>query len=672
MNKNSVHNDSRSRNTQTLEELERLEAESEKQKLPEQQAVFKADSIKDRAKKRGVSNLPDRLNPPMGFDPEKAFDNVYPFVRIPFLHPNTPEDNITFGFPDEEPNKIYFGDNLHVLRSLKSNTIDLIYIDPPFFSSRNYNQIWGDDNEVRTFYDIWEDGLPSYLVWLNARLWEMKRVLKDTGSIYVHCDWHASHYIKTEMDKIYGYENFRNEIVWCYTGPGSPGMSQFNRKHDVILWYSKSQNWVFNSNDIRVTHSEKTKENFKSGLSGSGFVADTYDLSELGKVPEDWWEFAIAKRFPKGSPNNLGYPTQKPEGLLERIIKASSNEGDLVADFFMGGGTTLAVAMKMGRKFIGCDISRVAASVTLDRVIKIGEDLSGQKSSLVKNEEISLKKGLFDKDSFQLKIQTEGITEKTPDIKIFYLGVYPIEKFASLSQEQFEEFVLACYGSRRFTGEGRITGVMNSQTNVLVGNANTTDSIKELELKKFIADSLRLRYQENSRMKLKVLAWTFPPKLQKYVKTLGNYFYKQNIAIDIELIPINSQLFRKRILEHYQDSQDGEFLLLFVTSPSIPEIRYKKIDGLTYEFESAGARSNNLNGYLINCQWDFNFQNGLFSEPEYSLMRETAKSGKHAGKYIAALKCNKKFEKPGKYLVACRVQDNMGSETTKTLEIEVS
>jgi len=514
--------------------------------------------------------------------------------------------------------------------------------------------------------------LPSYLVWLNARLWEMKRVLKDTGSIYVHCDWHASHYIKTEMDKIYGYENFRNEIVWCYTGPGSPGMSQFNRKHDVILWYSKSQNWVFNSNDIRVTHSEKTKENFKSGLSGSGFVADTYDLSELGKVPEDWWEFAIAKRFPKGSPNNLGYPTQKPEGLLERIIKASSNEGDLVADFFMGGGTTLAVAMKMGRKFIGCDISRVAASVTLDRVIKIGEDLSGQKSSLVKNEEISLKKGLFDKDSFQLKIQTEGITEKTPDIKIFYLGVYPIEKFASLSQEQFEEFVLACYGSRRFTGEGRITGVMNSQTNVLVGNANTTDSIKELELKKFIADSLRLRYQENSRMKLKVLAWTFPPKLQKYVKTLGNYFYKQNIAIDIELIPINSQLFRKRILEHYQDSQDGEFLLLFVTSPSIPEIRYKKIDGLTYEFESAGARSNNLNGYLINCQWDFNFQNGLFSEPEYSLMRETAKSGKHAGKYIAALKCNKKFEKPGKYLVACRVQDNMGSETTKTLEIEVS
>jgi len=212
-NDNLNHNDPRSKNTQTLEELEKIEVESEKQKLPEQQAVFKADSIKDRARKRGVSNLPDRLNPPMGFDPEKAFDNVYPFVKLPFLHPNTPEDNITFGFPDEEPNKIYFGDNLHVLRSLKSNSIDLIYIDPPFFSGRNYNQIWGDDNEVRTFYDIWEDGLPSYLVWLNARLWEMKRVLKDTGSIYVHCDWHASHYIKAEMDKIFGYDDFLTHLT---------------------------------------------------------------------------------------------------------------------------------------------------------------------------------------------------------------------------------------------------------------------------------------------------------------------------------------------------------------------------------------------------------------------------------------------------------------------------
>ena len=101
-----------------------------------------------------------------------------------------------------------------MLRTLPSNSIDLIYIDPPFFSGAEYNVIWGDTNEVRTFSDIWEGGLDTYLIWLNARLWEMRRVLKDTGSIYVHCDWHASHYIKAEMDKIFGYENFRNEVVW--------------------------------------------------------------------------------------------------------------------------------------------------------------------------------------------------------------------------------------------------------------------------------------------------------------------------------------------------------------------------------------------------------------------------------------------------------------------------
>ena len=123
---------------------------------------------------------------------------------------------IQFGSPKLVPHELYLCDNLYLLRQMPSESVDLIYIDPPFFSNRTYTQIWGDDNEVRSFDDIFADGVFSYLAWLNARLWEMKRVLKSTGSIYVHCDWHASHYIKTEMDKIFGYENFRNEIVWWY------------------------------------------------------------------------------------------------------------------------------------------------------------------------------------------------------------------------------------------------------------------------------------------------------------------------------------------------------------------------------------------------------------------------------------------------------------------------
>jgi adenine specific DNA methylase Mod len=120
------------------------------------------------------------------------------------------------------------------MRQLPSESIDLIYIDPPFFSGRNYNLIFGDKNEVRSFSDIWESGMPGYLIWLNARLWEMKRLLKPTGSIYVHLDWHASHYVKIEMDKIFGSDNFLNEIAWCYSG-GGRGKSTYAKKHDILL-----------------------------------------------------------------------------------------------------------------------------------------------------------------------------------------------------------------------------------------------------------------------------------------------------------------------------------------------------------------------------------------------------------------------------------------------------
>ncbi|MEK9165990.1 MAG: DNA methyltransferase, partial [Patescibacteria group bacterium] len=208
-------------NSQTKTELERIEQESTKQELPEQAQVF---TVSKKFSK--LHNLPDPKNPPLGYEPNKGYDNVFPFVKLPFLHPAAPEDNISFGFGSagflDEKNKkhplnaLYFGDNLQILRSLPSSSIDLIYIDPPFFSGRVYNQVWGDNNEVRTFNDIWDGGLPTYLIWLNARLWEMKRVLKETGSIYVHLDWHASHYVKCEMDKIFGYKNFLNEIIWCY------------------------------------------------------------------------------------------------------------------------------------------------------------------------------------------------------------------------------------------------------------------------------------------------------------------------------------------------------------------------------------------------------------------------------------------------------------------------
>jgi len=535
--------DSRSKATQDVEELAQLEKESQEQKLPEQKVVFKADSIKSRAGRRGVHNLPDQTNPPMGFDSEKAFDSVFPFLKLPYLQPNTPEDIISFGSPDAggflDPkhkkiplNAIFFGDNLHILRALPSNCIDLIYIDPPFFSGRNYNQIWGDDNEVRTFYDIWEDGLPSYLVWLNARLWEMRRVLKDTGSIYVHCDWHASHYIKAEMDKIFGYDNFLNEVIWCYEGH-EHCKTYWNRKHDAILFYAKDFDSLreFNYKEVVDDLKETTLRRYKykddkgyytirgKNIQGSpvkqrGDLTPDYETKypgltyrqypTPGVLPRDWW---IMQPITSVVKEKIGYPTQKPEELLERIIKASSKEGDIVADLFMGGGTTCAVAQKLNRKFIGCDISRVASSVTLNRLIKDAEEISGRTAS------VNVENPKKDKQtSLELTIK------QLPDMHVYYMGVYPIEKFEFIGQKEFEDFILTCYEVRRFTGEGEITGVMNASTSILIGSVKPHESLSEERLKKFAEDVLRLRYQENMRLKLKVIAWVFPPSLQEYSK----------------------------------------------------------------------------------------------------------------------------------------------------------
>lgn len=227
-----------------FDDLKQIQKESTEQVLPSQKKVLSAaDKIR-----RKTSNLPDPTHPPMGWRDGKGYDHIFPWIYLPRFHPLNHGDTVIFNAPESPANQLILGDNLEVLRTLPSESIDLIYIDPPFFSGRNYNVIWGDTNEVRSFYDIWEGGIDSYLVWLNARLWEMRRVLKKTGSIYVHCDWHASHYIKTEMDKIFGYENFVNEIIWSVESV-SGFKSQANkwiRGHDVILMYSKTRKFTYN------------------------------------------------------------------------------------------------------------------------------------------------------------------------------------------------------------------------------------------------------------------------------------------------------------------------------------------------------------------------------------------------------------------------------------------
>ena len=292
---------------------------------------------------------------------------------------------------------IFTGDNLNVLRRMNTGSVDLVYLDPPFNSNRNYSAPIGSLEAEAEFKDAWTlddvkaldheqlraqnaalhdvilasrlaggDSTMAYLMMMAARLVELHRVLKPTGSIYLHCDHAASHYLKLVMDCVFGRDNYRNEIVWAYTGPGSPKMRQFNRKHDTIHWYSMGDTWAFNKDDVRIGYEKSTVDRGKydsnSPTTGPGFR----DTSK-GKIPESWWI-----DIPGGgqiSRNELvGYPTQKPVKLLERIIKASSNKGDVVLDPFCGCATAAIAAEKLQRQWVGIDLSPLAFQLVKQRL----------------------------------------------------------------------------------------------------------------------------------------------------------------------------------------------------------------------------------------------------------------------------------------------------------------
>ncbi len=270
-------------------------------------------------------------------------------------------------------NHLILGDNLAVMSALLpeyEGRIQLIYADPPFFTNRRYPARVGRGEDSRQpkewrladgYPDSWSD-IDAYLDMLYPRLALMHRLLAQNGTLYLHLDWHANAYARILLDEIFGYERLLNEIMWAYHGP-SPIRSAFNRKHDTILAYTKSKEYTFNADAIRQPYDPNTVKTFASSpKAGFGKIPDL----ERGKVPEDWWYFPVVARLHR---ERTGYPTQKPEALLERIILASSNPGDLVADFFCGSGTAAAVAARCSRRFIANDLTWRAVHTTRCRLV---------------------------------------------------------------------------------------------------------------------------------------------------------------------------------------------------------------------------------------------------------------------------------------------------------------
>lgn len=559
---------------------------------------------------------------PLGYEVEirrpetkiTRFEHAYPRIYLPFQEVQRVEFGHKKAFPPTPllpsgANRLFFGDNLHVMRQLPSKSIDLIYIDPPFFSGRNYNVIFGDKNEVRSFSDIWEGGMPGYLVWLNARLYEMKRLLSPKGTIFVHLDRHASHYVKCELDKIFGSDCFINEIVWHYTG-GGRSKTYFSNKHDTILWYSKGDSWTFNIDDIRVPYKET------SGYAKGGIISASgkkYEPNPLGTPVDDVWDIPIINPLAN---ERIGYPTQKPEPLLERVIKAASREGDIVADFFSGGGTTLAVAQRLNRRWVGCDQSRIAVAITADRITRMVEEQIG---------------ALF----------------PVPDFSVEHWGVYESPRLEKCRPPEFRRFVVEAFGGKPDSVHKCIHGLRQGVP-LYVGEPSRSARIDKEDVKKFAQAIFEDKRTEFGVM----IGWNIAPDARKAVEILAARENKRIDFVRLTLVRLEDKEFREHVTSKHRDYAE---LLSFVQPPEL-RVAIQRIGPLKYRFDVSESISLNPDGQLANVQWDFDYRDRFSSTPGYSFLRDKGGNPTLVVEY--------EFESTGKKKIACSVQDNQGGERT--------
>ena len=421
-------------------------------------------------------------------------------------------------------NKLIWGDNQLVLSSLQKGAlrqqiedeggIQLIYIDPPFDVGADFKTTIdvGDEHFVKkataieqlAYNDTWGDGANSYLSMIYPRLKIMHELLADTGSIYVHCDWRLNSALRIILDEIFSKDNFRNEIIWCYSGPGKND-NAYTRKHDSILFYTKNiTETIFNI--PRIEH--------KSGIHNRGAflgkisedAADKVsELEEQGKRLEDWWtDIYTADRQRK---EKLGYPTQKPKQLLERIIKASSNEGDLIADFFCGSGTTLEVAERLNRKWIGTDIGKFAIHTTRKRLITTQREQKQANKSWRAFEVLNL--GKYER---QFYVQNHG----------------SLEPLLSQAQREanYRNLILSAYGATAIDGFESLHG-RKGHTLVSIGPV-------DLHVTRHAIDRILAEGKANRCRFIDVLGFEFEMGLFPHMQDVA---HQQGIRLALKYIP---------------------------------------------------------------------------------------------------------------------------------------
>lgn len=549
-------------------------------------------------------------------------------------------------FEDGWKNKLIWGDNKFVMSSLLekfAGKIDLIYIDPPFATGANFktNVEIGDTKilkehsimEEKAYRDTWGEGLDSFLPWIFERLHLMKDLLSENGSIYIHLDWHAGQYVKTIIDEIFGYNFFRNEIIWHYR-TGNLAKNQFQRKHDNIFFYSKSDRPIFNVQEQKEYYIDIYGPDFKPSFEGRKQAEDEKGIYRMATVDSVWDISAIFTL----SKEHLPYDTQKPEALLERIIKASSNEGDLVADFFCGSGTTMSVAEKLNRRWIGVDLGRYSIHTTRKRLL-----------------EIETSNSLIEKG--------KKYGKKIRPFEILNLGKYErqfwqVKAFGKKDEKQalyeYLAFILKLYGAEPIAGSSYIHGKKGNAL-VYIGAVDAPVTIQE------VTDALK-DTKDMGQKELHVLGWEWEMGLNDAIQEVAK---QMAMRLKLRIIPMDV------IDPQASGKGDVKFFELAYFKTEIESIGLKvkvKLEDFVIPHtdlippdvkKSIKTWSDWIDYWAV----DFEFQNDTFNNGWTSYRTKQERKLRLIAGY--------EYPKPGTYKIFVKIIDIFGIDTSQVYEIKV-
>ncbi len=552
---------------------------------------------------------------------------------------------------DDFRNRLIWGDNKLIMASLLKEfkgQIDLIYIDPPFDVGADFTMDVPIGNEMEkvkkdqstmemvAYRDTWGRGTDSYLQIMYERIIMMRELLAPTGSFFLHADWRVISYLRLILNEIFGLDNFTNELIWFY--PDTPGRTTraFNSKHDTILYFRRNkENYIFNADDVRVEILEASKKRYESErtLGGKTYLGGI--SSEIGKVPEDVWRIPSVKGT---TAEKTDYPTQKPEALLERIIKATTNEGDLVADFFCGSGTTGAVAEKLGRRWIMADLGRFAIHTSRKRMIEIQRDLHAENEPYRSFDVFNL--GRYERQWWQ-KEALQGADEEHRRVVLEFYRAEPLHGSPSP--------LLHARKAGAYVHVDRIDSVFTRQE----------------------ARQVALAVHAIGGRELNCLAWEFEMDLRMHCDNL-----EKELGIKIKLILIPREIMEKNRKEIppffelaslqaepvYRSLHGNRVVDIKLTNfiPSLTDVPHKELEELNERAIKSGI------DFVDFWAVDFDYQPGQPFNHHWQTFRT------RQNRNLPTVSDQQyQYPKPGQYTACVKVVDVFGVDTSITVNINI-